>query len=86
MFSYIGTHLCELNTNPANKVAHVMRLTYARACACSTDYMNKLEYVCLCWRLTGKNTNSLKCSIYITPEKTHLMKVISNNVLSQVLV
>ena len=43
-----------LNTNPANKVMHVMRLTYARWCACPTDYMNELEYVCLCWRLTGK--------------------------------
>ena len=38
----------DLNTNPGNKVAHVMRLTYASWCACSTDYMNKLEYVCLC--------------------------------------
>ena len=46
MFSYIGAHLCELNTNPANKVVHVMRLTYARWCTCPTDYMNKLEYAC----------------------------------------
>ena len=54
MFSYIGAHLFELNTNPENKFRHVMRLTYARWCTCPTDYMNKLEYVCLCWRLTGK--------------------------------
>ena len=70
MFPYIGAHLCELNTNPANKVARVMFLTFARWCACITDYMNKLEYVCLCWRLSGKNrkhTNSLISAIYITP-------------------
>ena len=70
MFSYIGAHLCELNTNPANKVAHIMRLTFARLCACRTVYMNKLEYVCLCWRLFGKNkrqdTNSLKCLIILS--------------------
>ena len=28
-------------------------------CACPTDYMNKLEYVCLCWRLNGKNDKAL---------------------------
>ena len=69
MFSYIGAHLCELDTNPGNKVAHVMRSTYARWCACPTDYMNKPEYVCAedNWK-KRLNTNSLKCSIYITPE------------------
>ena len=45
MFPYVGAHLCELNTNPANKVAHVMRLTYQRWCACPTDYrLDRLEY------------------------------------------
>ena len=59
MFSYIGAHLCELNTNAANKDAHVMLLTYARWCACHTDFMNKLKYVCLCWRLNGKTDKTL---------------------------
>ena len=59
MFSYIGAHLCELNTISANKVAHAMRFNYARWCAFSTDYMNELEYVCLYWRLTGKNDKTL---------------------------
>ena len=38
-----------------------MRLTYARWCACPTDnmYMNKQEYVCLRWRLTGKHDKTL---------------------------
>ena len=65
MFSYIGAHLYELNTNPANKFAHVFCLTYARWCACSTDYMNKLEYVCLCLRLTRKNTNKTQIDMTI---------------------
>ena len=61
MFFYIGAHLCDLNTNQAKKFAHVMRLTYARWCACPTDnmYMNKQEYVCLRWRLTGKHDITL---------------------------
>ena len=69
MFSYMGAHLCELNTNPANKFAHVMCLTYARWYACSTDYMNTLEYVYLRWRLTGKNDKTqiaLMFNIYYT--------------------
>ena len=59
MFCYIGAHLYELNTSPANKVVHVMFLTYACWCVCPTDYMNILEYVCLCWRLNGKNDKTL---------------------------
>ena len=41
LFFYIVAYFCELNTNPANKVAHVMSLTYASWCAYPTDYMNK---------------------------------------------
>ena len=32
----IGAHVCELNTDPANTFAHVMRLIYARWFACPT--------------------------------------------------
>ena len=60
MFYYIGAHLCELNTNPGNKAANVMRLT--RWYACPTDYMNKLKFVCLCWRLNGKKYKTLLAS------------------------
>ena len=81
MFSYISAHLCELNTNPANMFAHVMRLTYARWCACPPDYMKKrnMEYVCLCW-IHWKNDNTiLALNVqYIL----HLKKVILNNVFS----
>ena len=36
-----------------------MGLTCSRWCACPTDYINKLEYVCLFWRLNGKNDKTL---------------------------
>ena len=59
-----------------------MRLTYDCWCACPTDnmYMNKQEYVCLRWRLTGKHDKTLialNIQYYITPEKKkkHLIKV-----------
>ena len=76
MFSYVGAYLCELNTNPANKFAHVMRLTYSRWCACPTDYLNKLEYLCVCWiKINWEkktiNTKCLKCSIYIKKKTSH---------------
>ena len=89
MFSYIGAHLCELNTNPVNKVAHVMRLTFTRWCACPTDYMNKLEYmyVCLCRKLNGKKNDKtlivLNIKIYITPENPYLIKVTINDVFAK---
>ena len=80
-FLFMASHVV-LHTNPAIKVAHVMsRLTYARWCACPTDYMNKLCLFML--KITGKSDKTLialNVQYNIAPEPPF----ISNNVFNQV--
>ena len=78
-FVFMASHGV-LHINPARKVAHVMpRLTYARWCACPTDYMNNFNRF-VCAEDNWKNDKTLTAlnSQYIlhlkkTPSKTRFL-------------